>query len=97
MELLLLITAFILFALAAYRWGVDSRPGFISKEHELARRGVTWHERGATGTLASIGSPLLLNLGAASPGRVRPAPRLYSRHRLLRPSGGRRPRSRLRG
>jgi hypothetical protein len=96
MELLLLIMAFILFAVAAYRWGFDSRPGFISKEHELARRGVTWHERAATGVLTSIGSPLVL--GAAGLGRVRPhVPRLYSRHRLLRQSGGRRPRSRLRG
>jgi hypothetical protein len=96
MELLLLITASILFALAAARWGVDSRPGFVSKEHEFARRGIVWPDRGAAGVLTGVGSPLLP--GGAGLGPVRPhAPRLYSRHRLLRRSGGRRPRSRLRG
>ncbi len=95
MELLLLITAAILFALAAYRWGVDSRPGFVSKEHELARRGIIWPDRGAAGVLTGIGSPLLP--GGAGLGNRPHAPRLYSRHRFLRRSGGRRPRSRLRG
>ena len=96
MELLLLIAASILFALAACRWGVDSRPGFVSKEHELARRGIIWPDRGAAGVLTGIGSPVLP--GGAGLGRLRPLrPRLYSRHRLLLRSRGRRPRSRLRG
>ncbi|MBV9358186.1 MAG: hypothetical protein JO023_21955 [Chloroflexi bacterium] len=96
MELLVLTTAAILFALAAYRWGVDSRPRFISKEHELARRGITWQGQAASRLLPGSGSPFVL--GAAGFEPVKPhAPRLYSRHRLLRRNGGRRPRSRLRG
>jgi hypothetical protein len=96
MELLLMITASVLLALAAQRWGYDSRPGFVSKEHELARHGVTWRDRGAAGLLAAFDSPFVLGAAGARRMLAHP-PRFYARQRLLRRGGGRGPRSRWRG
>ena len=36
------IGALVLLAVTSQRYGVDSRPGFPSKERELAGRGMTW-------------------------------------------------------
>jgi hypothetical protein len=44
------IAALILLAVTSIRFGVDSREGFRSAEHELARRGFVWE-----GALAARG------------------------------------------
>ena len=36
------IGALVLLAVTSQRYGVDSRPGFPSKERELAGQGMTW-------------------------------------------------------
>jgi hypothetical protein len=42
------VSALILIAVTSMRFGVDSREGFVSKERELARRGVIWDRSSAT-------------------------------------------------
>ncbi len=42
MDLLLVLAIPVILALAALRWGVDSREGLLSEEAHLARYGVVW-------------------------------------------------------
>ena len=42
MDLLLVLAIPVVLALAALRWGADSREGFVSEEECLARYGVVW-------------------------------------------------------
>ena len=42
------VSALILIAVTSMRFGVDSREGFVSKERELAQRGIAWARPSAT-------------------------------------------------
>jgi hypothetical protein len=42
------VSALILIAVTAMRFGVDSREGFATKERELARHGIVWDRSSAT-------------------------------------------------
>ena len=42
------VSTLILIAVTSMRFGVDSREGFVSKERELARRGIVWDRSPAT-------------------------------------------------
>jgi hypothetical protein len=42
------VSALILIAVTSMRFGVDSRDGFVSKERELAQRGIVWSRSSAT-------------------------------------------------
>ncbi len=42
MDLLLVLAIPVILALAALRWGADSREGLLSEEARLARYGVVW-------------------------------------------------------
>jgi hypothetical protein len=42
MEGLFVLALFVALAILSLRYGVDSRDGLRSKEHDLAARGVTW-------------------------------------------------------
>lgn len=44
MEIVLTLGFFLSLALAAPRWGADSRDGLRSAEHALAGYGFTWQE-----------------------------------------------------
>ncbi len=45
MDLLLVLAIPIVLALAALRWGADSREGFLSEEARLAGYGVVWEDQ----------------------------------------------------
>ncbi len=77
MDLLLVLAIPVVLALAALRWGADSREGLLSEEARLARYGVVWEDRPRP---TGIRGPSCAALDAPM---ARPEPRERARRRLV--------------
>ena len=55
--LIVAVAALILLAITSRRYGVDSREEFISKERELARRGIVWGGSSTTRNRLKLSGP----------------------------------------